>query len=461
MDLRKEVLYYDALVDFPTNGQENKLYLNKADGALYYWDGSAYALAGDGSGGVTSVTASSPLASSGGATPNITIAQASGSTNGFLSSTDWTTFNNKQNTITLTTTGTSGAATLVGSTLNIPQYAGGLTYFTEAQNTSSPNATVPVDSLTAVSAATNADFAIVPKGTGAIVARIPNNATTGGNKRGAGAVDLQIGTQVGADRVASGDYSFTAGQGSQASGYQSVGFNGIATNTYSLALQGGTASNSRGVAIGNNATASGLQALCISTYTAATASGNYSTALMSGTASGQFSMAVGEGATASGGNDFAFGYRVNTQSIRARQSRGHAFSVQGDCQKSEFFLSVRTTGNTATTVTVEGGAASSTNQVILTNQSAYRFKGTIIGKQSGSTNVAAWDVDGLIVRGANAAATTLVVSNVNVVDNTPTFGTPTLAADTTNGGLRVQVTGVAATNIQWTAIIETTEVIYA
>ena len=31
----------------------------------------------------------------------------------------------KQNTLTLTTTGTSGAATLVGATLNIPQYAGG------------------------------------------------------------------------------------------------------------------------------------------------------------------------------------------------------------------------------------------------------------------------------------------------------------------------------------------------
>jgi hypothetical protein len=31
---------------------------------------------------------------------------------------------NKQNTLTLTTTGTSGAATLVGSTLNIPQYSG-------------------------------------------------------------------------------------------------------------------------------------------------------------------------------------------------------------------------------------------------------------------------------------------------------------------------------------------------
>jgi hypothetical protein len=55
---------------------------------------------------VTAVTASSPLASSGGTTPNITIQQASGSQNGFLSSTDWTTFNNKQNALTNPVTGT-------------------------------------------------------------------------------------------------------------------------------------------------------------------------------------------------------------------------------------------------------------------------------------------------------------------------------------------------------------------
>ena len=46
-------------------------------------------------GTVTAVTASSPLFSSGGTTPNITIQQASGSQSGFLSSTDWTTFNSK------------------------------------------------------------------------------------------------------------------------------------------------------------------------------------------------------------------------------------------------------------------------------------------------------------------------------------------------------------------------------
>jgi len=72
---------------------------------------------------VTSVTGTSPIVSSGGTTPAISIPVATTSVNGYLSSTDWTTFNNKQATITLTTTGTSGAATFSANTLNIPQYA--------------------------------------------------------------------------------------------------------------------------------------------------------------------------------------------------------------------------------------------------------------------------------------------------------------------------------------------------
>jgi hypothetical protein len=57
---------------------------------------------------------------------SIQVKQASTTVSGFLSSTDWNTFNNKQGTITLTTTGTSGAATLTSGTLNIPQYASAL-----------------------------------------------------------------------------------------------------------------------------------------------------------------------------------------------------------------------------------------------------------------------------------------------------------------------------------------------
>ena len=48
-----------------------------------------------GSGTVTSVGGTLPISSSGGATPTISITQSSGATDGYLSSTDWTTFNNK------------------------------------------------------------------------------------------------------------------------------------------------------------------------------------------------------------------------------------------------------------------------------------------------------------------------------------------------------------------------------
>ena len=50
------------------------------------------------------------------------IPAATGSQNGYLTSANWTTFNNKQNALTLTVTGSSGAATLTGATLNIPTY---------------------------------------------------------------------------------------------------------------------------------------------------------------------------------------------------------------------------------------------------------------------------------------------------------------------------------------------------
>jgi hypothetical protein len=76
----------------------------------------------------TSGTDLSSTVANGTTTPVITldVPTASAVNRGALSAADWSTFNAKQNAITLTTTGTSGAATLTGATLNIPQYSGGL-----------------------------------------------------------------------------------------------------------------------------------------------------------------------------------------------------------------------------------------------------------------------------------------------------------------------------------------------
>ena len=327
--------------------------------------------------------------------------------------------------------------------------AGGLTNFTEAENTAAPNATVPVNSLTATGAATNIDAAVLPKGTGAFVLDIPDNTSTGGNKRGANAVDLQM-QRNSAASVASGPYSFAAGSFNTASSNNSIslGYTNICSGIYAVAL------GWQNTISGSYASGAGY---------ANTSSGNGTIALgSSNIASGNFSFAAGSNNTANAVNSFALGNQAHSFGIIGRlvYASGRE-ATNGDSQASKFVLHERTTNDTATTITTNSGAAGTTNQVILSNQSAYRFKGSIVGKQSGSVNAAVWDIDGFIVRGANAAATTLNVSNVTLVENTPAWGTPTLAADTTNGGLQVQVIGAAATNIQWTAVIETTEVIYA
>ena len=86
----------------PATSGTSILYGNGAGGFSNVTIGSGVSFVGgtlsaSGSGGtVTSVTGTAPIASSGGTTPAISISQATTSTNGYLSSTDWNTFNNKQ-----------------------------------------------------------------------------------------------------------------------------------------------------------------------------------------------------------------------------------------------------------------------------------------------------------------------------------------------------------------------------
>ena len=66
---------------------------------------------GGGGGGVTAVTGTSPISSTGGTTPDISIAQADSAHDGYLSSTDWNTFNGKVDSVTATGLLTSSGGT--------------------------------------------------------------------------------------------------------------------------------------------------------------------------------------------------------------------------------------------------------------------------------------------------------------------------------------------------------------
>lgn len=65
-------------------------------GEYLTFNGSAWSCATDvGASAVTAVNVTAPISSTGGTTPTLSMAQASGSANGYLASADWTTFNNK------------------------------------------------------------------------------------------------------------------------------------------------------------------------------------------------------------------------------------------------------------------------------------------------------------------------------------------------------------------------------
>jgi hypothetical protein len=71
-------------------------------GDYYYSDGTNWVQMSGGGGSVTNVTATTPLSSTGGTTPDISISQSDSTTDGYLSSTDWNTFNNKQDALGFT-----------------------------------------------------------------------------------------------------------------------------------------------------------------------------------------------------------------------------------------------------------------------------------------------------------------------------------------------------------------------
>lgn len=207
------------------------------------------------------------------------------------------------------------------------------------------------------------------------------------------------------------------------------------------------ATSSMAVAIGRSATASGIEAIAIGKVSQAT---------------GSSTIAIGQRTLASANYAVALGFYSGSAINGKYAYASGRFAATGDVQTGTFVLRSDTTDATAEALTTENSTASTTNQVILPNNSAYAFHGTIVARQQASagTASAAWKVEGLIRREGSAGTTVLVNSATTVLDNTPSWGMA-LSADTTNGGLAITCTGAASTNIRWVATIHTSEVTYA
>ncbi len=83
------------------------------------------------------INTTSPLIGGGSLLSDLTLSMPSANsiTNGYLTSADWIIFNSKQGAITLTTTGTTGASTLIGNILNIPNYTTDLSGYVPTSRT--------------------------------------------------------------------------------------------------------------------------------------------------------------------------------------------------------------------------------------------------------------------------------------------------------------------------------------
>lgn len=96
----------------------------------------------------------------------------------------------------------------------------------QSKSTALPNGTVPAHVLSATGAEANIDVVVSPKGSGAILAHLPDGTSAGGNKRGQYVVDLQR-SRTSQFQVASGDYSVVVG-----------GARNTASASFSAALSG-------------------------------------------------------------------------------------------------------------------------------------------------------------------------------------------------------------------------------
>jgi hypothetical protein len=278
-----------------------------------------------------------------------------------------------------------------------------------------------------------------------------------------------------------GDNSFLA----QATGTRSFSVNGFATSNYSSAIGqnsgGGGAEASTGAgamalggsyasgadsfaaAVANNSNsygATGANSIAIGYLAKATGADSIAIG-DTNTSSAQGAVTFGGALNvASSSYSLAFGQQSNAAIVGKQAYASGQFTAGGDAQSGKFVLRISTTNATPAVMTSDAGAASTTNQVILPNDSTYAFTILVVARRTDADNESAgYEFKGVVDRNANAASTALVgtVTKTVLAEDTAAWDV-NVTADTTNGGLKVEVTGEAAKTIRWVATCWTSEV---
>ena len=300
--------------------------------------------------------------------------------------------------------------------------------------TASPNNTVNHACLEATGGTANVSVSIKPKGTGAFCLTAPDGTTTGGNARGANAVDLRTDIRAAAGNVAAGSRSFLGPAGVIATLGDAVSFQGTASGLRSVSMLSGTASGTESFNASVGGSASGERAVCFSYF---------------GTAAGPESFVCGPVNQADSYGGFASGiYARSRLEVEKAHSCGR-FSASGDCQVVLFQMRCVTTTNTAVEL-----LGSLSRNIRFTIPAGYIFQGTvkISGAKSDGSAVASYLRQVCIKRVSN---TTSLVGSVTTVGTDVAAGTSiSITADDTNEALKIEATGVTSETWRWQAVIE-------
>lgn len=264
---------------------------------------------------------------------------------------------------------------------------------------------------------------------------------------------------IGRNASATGSIGIALGHDTKTTGAAATSINVLnhtygAKSTYSIAIgYFSTVNNTYGMALGPSSNCQGYAGIAIGNGAAVYNMGD----------GANYAVAFGRSVDVRAHNAFGLGHQTSIPTVRGKYAYSSgSIASTGDAQTGTFVLKSDTTDATAEALTTNNSTAAANNQITLPDNSAYAFHGTIVARQQAAdgTACAAWKVEGLIRREANAGTTVLVNSATTVLDNTPNWGMA-LSADTTNGCLKIQVTGAASTDIRWVATIHTSEVTYA
>lgn len=177
------------------------------------------------------------------------------------------------------------------------------------------------------------------------------------------------------------------------------------------------------------------------------------------TAAGTNAVSIGSGATAPANLSFAVGDGTATRIAGSQCFANGKFATAGDAQNVNMMFRAITTNSTPADLFVDGAGASVRG--VLVDNSQWLFRIDVTGRRTDATGGSAgYTFTGVIKRDSGVATTGIVGSvSKTVVAETNAAWDCSITADTTNGAIKITVTGENAKTIRWVASAYITEVL--